>query len=529
VGYSNSFLSNRHIPPPNQMFIKASEMAGFSTDYVADYGIPTGKPLAQLLSVTKYDNSLRFSPNPEAWNEAMQAHENLLRPWMTGLNPKTPDETYSGMNPLSSAGYPYSDLPKSHPFYHVKKGEIVHDKDRADALIKPLLDRLYPVFDVNLNAETNNFLSTTSHKHEVLPSKKLKPEFIDGIYYPERSRTITFPGTLMAGAQECFMGPIEAQYGYASAADPRVGSMIYLSPWRGGTFRHIIDLKPPDWVITTNDRTSYDSTQHEDFMRSEMTPIEALVAETNPEYARALHWVNEQTIETNLALPNGQALKTKGMQNSGDRNTSGGNCRRTWQSNCYCFFVTYPDATASDFFKLVIQKIMGDDVISFRHPSLKSFSNRQIAAICWRDLGLIVKVNEKDSTTWEGHTFIGFHFLPNERGDIVAKFKTETILAHAAYPLKKEGPMEFYDRLAGLACLAYNPTYEPQQDALYHLLRKVAYECLQGGVADNPFPSLKQVEHLWTGNESSCHLPSYVKSCANTASRMVFGDVFKSL
>lgn len=483
-------------------------------DVNPNYGVPTGSPQSILHSVAKYDNPYtRFEPEAGAMQKAQQYLQLLLQPFMRNLKPYSYDETIRSMDGSKAAGYPYNALPSDHPHFGKKKVDFLSDEPVIHELVDPALRELYPEFTGR--AYTGWFdnrynIWNSSHKHEILPVKKLKNQAPGSDFYVEGSRAITYPSFPLAFLEAMFLGPLEACYRAASLCSEAVGSRIGHSGFYGGIL-DVISNRPKGWSIQTSDLSAYDSTQNSALMAAEVEVVTSLIHDDNPAYAATLQWLNHVGTNSNMVQSNGQVLRKFNGMNSGARNTSGGNTRRRFLMNVYCFFKLFPAATFTDFSRNVKMYMMGDDDLLYVHPDYAEvYSSQARGAILWEDFGIILKTDEPDSFTFTGHTFIGYDFRETAGGTLPC-VKTEKTMAGVGIALEKESPEQAYVRLASLAvqthfCVTPDGSID-RGEAAYQLIKNAALNAIGFNTAPTPFPSRSDIEWLWLGHERTKRKP----------------------
>lgn len=478
-----------------------------------DYSVPQPTRKGVLYSVAKYNNPNVKCPllgNP-AFSKAREALKGLLIPYLADAQPYDIEKTMLTMNPKSSTGFPYncSPDPTSGEVFKKKK-QLIYDINKSELLVQDLRSALSP-FDYD-RAYSDDFLNTYNvwnlcPKVEILPKEKLFPGlFADGVPKPVAFRSICFPSYALASIENQYLGPIEALYRQASMADPRLGSQIGSSPFKGGAARMagaqpFTDQGKP-FSVQTTDLSTYDTTQSAEFIEAEFSILTDCIRD--PNYNKVIRWIMHTNIHSNIVCPSGQVLRKSAGQNSGARNTSGGNTRRRWLLLAYCFFEIFPNANESDFFKYVKCFLMGDDDLVYVHPDYSdAFSSRERAAILFRDFGIIQKLDEPDSFSLHGHSFCGFNYMDRPIGGVqtlVPCFSTQKLLASAQFPLQSETQEECSERLKSLAYNCFYVTEEPYRGALYNLLKDWAIITNTSSILT--FPTWAEVEGVFTGFES---------------------------
>lgn len=477
-----------------------------------------GDKVAVLNAFAKYDRETWFRPEVQAWQLALDTFASMFGPYLADCRPYSYLETRHHMKGSTATGFPENvtgvqvgeDL-----FPCKKKHHALLNDEVLDAVVSEL-DLLVARNDPSIWAEkalTRWNVWNAIAKQELLPGAKNEyTRSAEGILMPPKVRIIIYPSLPLAYMENSYVGPVEAAYIRASM-DPRFGSMIGHSPAYGRMFEIIAEkARRPGWIVTTSDYTAYDSTQDDEFIKAEHDLILRNLPgdEDGMRHRNALRWVQHCQRNANVILPNGQVFSKHGTQNSGARDTSGGNTRRNFLAILYCFYVAHPEATSADFFENVKLYLMGDDLLAFVHPDwIEGFGVDDRARNCFEAFGIQTKTRERDSTSWENHTFIGFSFI--ERVDefgktcIVPAFSAQKVMASAVYPQEKEkDPKLKYGRLMSLAALSvFSDEDEPK--SLYFKLREQAFSyALQAGINGlvPPFPTYEELYNMWTGHET---------------------------
>jgi hypothetical protein len=506
VGHADFFLAIKPKRHPDPLFVAMCDQRGLDFDSKA-YQAPSGnlgKPLC--LSWLKYNLGSGKCPDNTAFSKAQEALHTLIHPYFEDVKPYTVDEAMAGMKTTTSTGYPYNvspfdDLAK-------KKKDILQDPvafSRATGEVLSALEEFDPEVILGDEFDSRYNVWNCAPKDEILPKKKFdRGNFENGEPMPVGIRSITFPSFPLAVCEAMYMGPIESRYMMASINDPRVGSQIGLTPFYGGQLRmiqkHPVTKDGRPFRVSTSDLTSYDVSQDEKLIFAECEVLCRNIE--SAQHRQVVRWLHHVGVHSNVVLPNGQVLRKSSGQNSGARNTSGGNTRRRFMLIAYCFFTFYPEATIDDFFENVVTHIMGDDDLIYFHPDYPLMALKNRTALLWRDFGIMQKNDEADSDTLVGHSFVGFNYTVLD-GDIVPAIETQKLLSCAALALRKETPLDTWERMRSLAYSSYFVTSEPKRKAVYDLLKDYAHACLQGLTPDSPFPTWLEVGHLWTGQESN--------------------------
>lgn len=478
-----------------------------------------GDKVAVLNAFAKYDRETWFRPKVEAWQSALDTFESMFGPYLADCRPYSYLETRHHMKGSTATGFPENvtgvrvddDL-----FPCKKKHHALMNADVLDAVVSEL-DLLVAQNDSRIWSDKAllrwNVWNVIA-KQELLPGAKNEwTRTAAGGLLPPKVRIIIYPSLPLAYMENSYGGPVEAAYIKASTVDRRFGSMIGQTPVYGGMFEIIAEkARRPGWIITTSDYTAYDSTQDHDFMKAEHDLILRNLPEDDDgkRYRYALKWVQHCERNSNVILPNGQVFSKKGTQNSGARDTSGGNTRRNFLAILYCFKVAHPEATSDDFFNFVKLYLMGDDLLAFVHEDwIEGFGVEDRARILFDSFGIQTKTNERDSTSWEGHSFIGFTF--KERVDefgttcIVPTFSAQKVMAAAVYPQEKEkDPKLKYGRIMSLAALSVFSDEEKPKSLYFKLREQAMSHVLQFAINGQvpAFPTYEELYNMWTGHET---------------------------
>lgn len=440
----------------------------------------------------------------------------LLQPSLMKITgPYKVDEAKMYMKSDTASGYPWNASPliidgKAVPF---KKKHVALDSPTIFDKVAGELHRRLDGFDQSL-WDPKTILRfnvwNISTKHEVLPKAKNMGREIDGISIPPSVRTITYASFPLGSAEARFLGPIESAYQLASGKIPQLGSMIGVSPLYGGMMR-IIAQRPRtsdgrSFVISTSDLSNYDLTQDIRLLAAEHSMLRNSLDGENPQYIEAVEYIHHMLEHSVIYLPNGQVFQKRGTQNSGARDTSGGNTRRRFIAIAYAYFKIFPSHEPSKFLENVRCYLMGDDELLYIHPDIaEDFSVDRRAEVLFEAFGFQTKTNERDSVSFNGHSFVGciFKEVKTSHGlAVLPCFKASKVMAAACCPLNNETLEEKYMRFCSLAVLSVWPDEEPNPGALHSFLR--SYACnlaYQNNLVVPLFPTYDELVALWTGHE----------------------------
>ena len=461
-------------------------------------------------SFAKYDNPETRPGDSLTLAIAGDVLEQLLLPFFHDVQPYSWEDTIQSMDGSKAAGFPYNVYPLGHAHRGSKKATFLDDPSLLREVAGELWDTMEnfdrakaysPSFDRRFN------VWNVSQKMEILAAKKLKMNSTEENLHYQASRTITFPSMPLAFIEAAYQGAVESRYMRASKGDIRVGSFIGKTPFYGGIFS-MMAAQPDGWVVQTSDLSGYDSTQHAALMAAETAVVVSLLSH-NKNFQAVIEWINHVGTHSNTILPTGQVIRKSGGQCSGARNTSGGNTRRRWMLLLYCFIKLVPALQPLDFFKYVICFIMGDDDLVYVHPDIAdAFSTEARTALLWTDFGIQQKLDEKDSPTLEGHSFVGYAFCRSPLGIFEPCFDAGKIIYHAAQSLKKETPAMFFGRMNSLAIMSKHVHLDGvwrDGREVYAMLRSLAFGALEptGEKPPHEFIPYDHVTYLWTGQEAA--------------------------
>jgi hypothetical protein len=484
-------------PPTNpSVFIYNSIYSQVDDDeWFHEYQCAYPNAKSECLSAAKYDHVVYDTVDPDALQWAKELVREIIQPAVAGWGPWSTERARDECVANSYAGLWYE--------WQWKKWGVKRPCQKKD-----VLEGFFGNMDIRfLEAiEAGDFPDETPiwrnlTKEELLKLKK---------YLTEEFRSLAAPPFDLYLAQVKYFGDFNGKLKeYSARVSDSTGMKLSNNPMSGGMYDVIENLR--DFVVSESDLSWYDSTQMRCIQDAVHEIKKDLMSSQPDRVYDILDYLHRCAVEGPIALSNGQVFKKNFGQNSGDFNTSTNNTCIRLLVLAYAWYVLmrskYPkDGLCRDAFKSLWKALLGDDeILALPADVAPFFSLEKRAQVIESDLGMLVKRETPDTFGPDGHTFLGFTFLPDDHGVIRPTFNGARLLAGAAKPVFKGNDRLAFERIYGLSMLSLYATKVNGHD-VYDVLRntyndlKRRYHPPKGMEV---YPTRAELGEMWYGYESN--------------------------